>query len=70
MLQCKTCGEISVVGVAEKNGINFYACCNDECKVYAELLVETNGHLEDVHKMLSVYKDVIKEITDEKNRVR
>ena len=69
MIRCELCGKKSVIEVAENGGIKFFSCCNEECADFAGLLVETNGSLESVHEMLDVYKYVVKEITDEKDKV-
>jgi hypothetical protein len=71
MIKCQICGEESVVKVAEHEDshIDFYSCCNENCDDYAELLVETNGSLEYVYKMLSAYKEMVKEIVNEKNNI-
>ncbi len=70
IIKCKECGEPTVMRVAENNGVEFYSCCNEECSEYAELLVHTNNALQSIHIMLNGFKDVIQEITDEKNNVR
>ena len=70
MIKCDICGETSVVQVAENCGVKFSSCCNEKCEDYAELLIETNGGFKNVHEMLNAYKDVMKEITNEKDKVR
>ena len=71
MIKCMKCGEDSVIMVADKSGVEFYSCCNEECSDCAELLVKTPlGHLESVHKMLGAYSQVVKEIMNEKNTIR
>lgn len=67
MVKCLTCGENKVIKVAENGGVDFYSCCNEHCEDYAELLVGTNGGYTNIHEMLNSYKDVIREIQDEKN---
>jgi len=66
---CRTCGEPSVIKVAEKAGIMFFSCCNEKCNNYAELLVLTPFGMESVSNMIESYKKVIDEITCEKNKV-
>jgi len=68
MIPCKTCGEDTVLKVAEKNGIDMYSCCNEDCDDYAELLVMTNQGTESMHNMLNTFKNVVKDITDEKDK--
>jgi hypothetical protein len=46
-----------------------YSCCNEDCAEYAELMVESNGGLVKMYEMLNAFKDVVQEITDEKNKV-
>ncbi len=70
MIKCELCGKPTVVKVAEQHGLDMFSCCNEECIDYAELLVETNGGLESVHTMLDGFKQIVKEVTDEKNKVR
>jgi hypothetical protein len=70
MIKCKTCGEKTVLKVAEHGDLDMFSCCNEECKDYAELLVETNGNvLVSVAEMMDAYRNVVKEIQDEKNKV-
>ena len=66
---CELCGEKTVIKVAENQGINFYSCCNEDCVDYAELLTETNNGLEYVHSMLNAYREMVKEVIDEKDKL-
>ncbi len=70
MIKCATCGEPTVVKVAEnEEGLDFYSCCNENCKVYAELLVNVQGELQSVPGMMNAYREIVKEIANEKNKL-
>lgn len=70
MFLCLSCNEESVIKVAENGGLDFFSCCNEKCKEYSELLVETNGRLAPVHDMLNAYREIVEELTNEKNKIR
>jgi len=67
---CHVCGQQTILKVAENYGLTFYACCNEECRNYAEPLVETNGGLISVADMIETYQQIVKEITNEKNNIQ
>lgn len=67
--QCKVCGENSILSVATNNGVEFFSCCNEDCSEYAEMLVETMEGFIYAAEMLNKFKDVVKEITNERNKV-
>lgn len=71
MVNCTKCGEDTVLKVGKHTEFdgNLYACCNEDCTEYAELLIYVNGILVSLPDMLNVYKEIVKEVTDEKNKV-
>ncbi len=69
MIKCMVCGQPTIMQVASNNALDFFSCCNENCKEYGELLVETNGGLIGVVDMLESYREIVNEITDEKNRL-
>lgn len=69
MAKCCICQSDSILKVAEHGNIDLFACCNESCINYAELLVESNGVMVVFADMMDAYRQVVKEITDEKNKI-
>lgn len=62
MRECPTCGNLSVIRVAANETTEFYACHNEECKEYAELLVDTGIKLENVNRLYETVSKIANEI--------
>ena len=60
MLPCKECGKISILNVAESQGIQFYSCITEGCKDEAQLLVNIgDGEFVRYDKVYNAFRKIV-----------